>query len=109
MNTWKSVDPWHIYLDNAELEAWVQVRRQRIVDALVPDPYDWKGRKVAKAIEQLNNAYIHAENVRAFARILGAKASARDAKIDRLLAKRTDALGVLYARAPKRAAKKTAV
>ena len=105
MNTWKSLDPWHIYVDNAELEAWVQVHRAAIVDALIPDPYDWKGRKVAKAIEPLSNAYIHAENVRAFARILSAKASARDAKTDRLLAKRTDALGALYARAPKRAAK----
>ena len=102
MNTWKSLHPWSIYSNNPELEAWMQVRRAAIVDALIPDPYDWKGRKVTKATEIVSNAYIHTEGIRAFARILSAKESARDAQIDRKLARRTDSLGDLFTRAPKR-------
>ena len=102
--TWRTEagSGWRIYAANVELDEWTQVQRGRIVDALVPDPYDWKGAKISKAIEPLSEFSIHAENVRAFARILRAAETSRDGKLDRLLAKRTDALGALFARAPKR-------
>jgi hypothetical protein len=94
-----------MFVPNVELNEWIQRGRQLIVERRAGSG-EWK--YPMKEIETLSEWSINGDGVRAFARILNAKASTFNAKTDRQLAKRSDALGALYVRAPKRAAKRAA-
>ena len=101
-----------VYVTDPDIEAWIQVHRSRIWDATPLGTYkagDWDGQKARqKAVEPLSGWSVHAEGVRAFRAIVAAQRARQDRATDRLLAKRTDALGNLYHRAPKRERKAAA-
>lgn len=96
MRTWRSTDRWELYVPVPAFEAWRQVQASKIADR-----HDDATALLAES-RSLSDAAAHSDSVRAFARILRAAETSRDGKLDRLLAKRTDALGALFARAPKR-------
>lgn len=84
---------WQIYAANPELDAW----RSEQLMLLADDPSNPK-----MPANPLSEWDAHVDGMRAFREIIRRAQAARDAKTDRLLAKRTDALGELFNRAPKR-------
>ena len=98
MRTWQSTDRWSPYVAVPELEAWRESAGHAFAMAHVDNP-DTKA--VFEVIRNVHDGDVHAEGVRAFRSIIAGQRSKLNARTDRLLAKRTDALGQLFARAPK--------
>lgn len=101
MRTWNSTaaSGWTIYAARPELDAW----RATQLALLADDPSN--PRMPAEPGSEWD---AHREGCRVMRAIVAAQRAKLDARTDRQLAKRTDALGALYARAPKRAARKAA-
>lgn len=101
------------YVAVPALDGWMDTQRAKLADeffgAYKNDPRDWRGTKranaLSKAVAVLNSWEIRADSCRAFRAIVAAQRARIDARIDRQLAKRSDALGDLYRRAPKTARK----
>ena len=98
MKTWQTPDRWAPYVAVPELEAWRVAASHSFAMAHADDP-DTKA--VFAVVRNIHDGDIFAEGVRAFRAIIAGKRSALNARTDRELRKRTDALGQLFARAPK--------
>lgn len=89
MNTWSSLNyGWSPYVPRPDVAEWADAHVRRIVAA---------GGGVKVGFERQG----FEDGVRAFRAIVAAQRSKLNARTDRELAKRTDALGQLFARAPK--------
>lgn len=108
MNAWRST--YASFVAVPALDGWIDAQRAKLADdffaTYTPDPRDWKGTKranaLAKAVAVLNSWEIRADSCRALRAIVAAQRARLDARTDRLLAKRTDALGDLYRLAAKK-------
>lgn len=96
MRTWNSTDRWQLYAVVPELEAWRNAQADKIAAR-----HDDAAALMAES-RSLSDAEAHSDSVRRFRQIIANRRAALDARTDRQLAKRTDALGALFARAPKR-------